>query len=358
MTKVGIDIRMLNSSGIGTTIQGLLGCFSKDQMRQVELFGPKDFSTPYEHGYVPIDAPVYSLTQHWSYGRLLNKRNLSLYHMPHYDVPASYNGKLVITIHDLIHLMFPQYSTKAFSKIYAQWMLNHSISKSRKIICVSENTKKDVLRYFPKADGKIVVIHPAVGDEFCPVDERSRRATLEKYNLKDGYLLYVGNLRASKNSRNLVQGYMELKSKRPETPPLVLVGKNFYPDWEKGIPGAGVRMLGGVDFRELPSLYSGACLFVFPSLYEGFGLPPLEAMACGVPVLTSRIASLPEVCGEAAEYLDDASSVEIARKIEALLGAPERLRILREKGRDQVKRFSWERFSLKTWDVYREVSGQ
>lgn len=355
--KVGIDIRMLHASGIGTTIQGLLRCFSKEQMQQVELLGPRDFETPLEHDFEHVDAPVYGLKQHWSYGPLLNKKQLSLYHMPHYDVPFSYSGRLVVTVHDIIHVLFPEYSTKPFSRLYANWMLRRSASRAQKIICVSENTQKDLWTYFPSSQGKTVVINPAVGPEFYPVEEPVRLKTIRKFHLPDNYLLYVGNLRGSKNSWNLVQGYLDLKRQKPEIPSLVLVGKNFYPEWDKASPGPGVYLLGAVEKEELVHLYSGAALFVFPSLYEGFGLPPLEAMACGIPVLTSHVAALPEVCGEAAEYLLGFSPEVIARGINQLLESPQRLRVMKEKGFENLKRFSWETFSQKTWAVYEEVTG-
>lgn len=343
--KIGLDTRMLRYSGIGVTIEELLRALTPEQRAQIQQVGAE------------TNYPIYTLRQHWGYGRLLNRQRFDLYHMPHYDVPLSYRGRLVVTVHDLIHYLFPEYSSKPFSRLYARFVLGCAVARAKKVIVVSSHTESDLHKHFPKSKGKTVVIPPAAGGQFAPVEDPTLGKVLKSHRLERGYLLYVGNLRPSKNTKNLIMGYAALKKERTDTPPLVLVGKSFYKEGELENISDSVRFLGTVDHDDLPALYTGASLFVFPSLYEGFGLPPLEAMSCGTPVLSSRAASLPEVCGKAAEYFDDLSSEAIADKLRVLLSTPERLAQMREAGLRQAKQFSWKSFAEKTWRVYEEVAG-
>lgn len=356
-TSIGLDVRMLESSGIGTTIRGLLDHLTGDQRSRLTLIGPREFRGRYpESGYIETGFPVYSLTQHWAFGRRLMKENLSLYHMPHYDVPLSYSGPLIVTVHDLIHYLYPQYSTKPFTKLYSAFLLRHAAAKADRIIAVSENTKKDLIVNFPQSAEKIVVIENAVDRVFSPLIAEQVDPVMRRHKLNAGYFLYVGNIRASKNTLALLDGYAALKKSRPSVPELVIAGKNSYADLDvEKRGGPGTRYLGLIDGADLTALYNGASIFVFPSLYEGFGLPPLEAMACGIPVLASRAASLPEVCGDAAEYLDENNAQGIAAKLAFLSGSTKRRHQLREKGLERAKKFSWDRFAQRTWAVYEDV---
>jgi glycosyltransferase involved in cell wall biosynthesis len=325
----------------------------------MEFFGPVDYGDARGHSFVPVTNPIYGLSQHLSYGRLLNRRNLSVFHMPHYDFPLSYRGPLVVTIHDIIHSLFPEYSTKPFSKLYSSFVINRAVTRASKIIVVSKNTEADLVKHFPKAAGKTVVIYPAVDVTFKPKSDADIERVLKKYELKKGYLLYVGNLRASKNSKRLIEAYRKLRKEDQRVPPLVLVGKNFYKPGElvDSERDSGIISINSADMVDLPALYSSSKLFVFPSLYEGFGLPPLEAMACGAPVLVSRAASLPEVCGDAAEYIEDPKDVvEIAQKMKSLLENDVQRKSLSEKGAEQSKKFTWSNFAQKTWSLYEQVA--
>jgi glycosyltransferase involved in cell wall biosynthesis len=276
--------------------------------------------------------------------------------MPHYDVPLTYSGPLVVTIHDLIHFLFPEYSTKPFTRAYSRFMLNHVTKRAARILTVSENTKDDLIRLFPTAEPKITVLYPAVDKRFKPVSAEDAYPVMKSHRLSPGYLLYIGNLREGKNIRRLIDAYFHLRQIRRGCPPLVLVGQSSL----RGMDFTGmephIRHLGPVPFDQLPALYSSAALFVFPTLYEGFGLPPLEAMACGAPVLTSNVASLPEVCGDAADYTNPRSEEAIARALAGLLDHPDIRKVMRAKGLERVKLFSWRRFAEGTWNVYEQVA--
>ncbi|MCB4755508.1 MAG: glycosyltransferase family 4 protein [Elusimicrobia bacterium] len=346
---------MVDSSGIGITIQGLLNHFTSDQKKHLVLLSSPGWQKADGMSTVTVPYPIYSLSQHWRYPPLLKKLNLSLFHMPHFDVPLFYRGPFVVTIHDLIHVLFPQYSTKPFSRWYAYVCMRHIAKHAAKIIAVSENTKKDYLHYFPDAQNKVQVIHPAVDQTFQPVSGNLLSATLRKHNLEPGYLLSVGNLRGSKNTMGLLSAYETVRKNINNCSPLVLVGRNSYPQFRRNGFPPGVHQIEAVERNDLPALYSGASLFVFPSFYEGFGLPPLEAMACGLPVIASKVASLPDVCGEAASYIDPSTPLNISEAIIDLLHHAEKREALRQKGFENVKRFSWHQFASSTWKLYEDA---
>lgn len=353
--KIGLDVRMIQNSGIGTTIRTLLDHTSAERLKGVTLYSGPDFRNSYPCGAVTLPDSIYTLRQHWRTGRFLNRQNLNLYHMPHYDVPLSYRGPLVATVHDLIHILFPRHSTKPFASVYARVMLRSALRRSRVIIADSENTRRDIATFFPAATEKIQVIHPAVEDSFKPAGLAEKERVLKSLNLKEGYLLSLGNLRESKNTRRLIEVHAALRRVEPAVPVLVLAGKNFLKEFEmNGFPD-GIRHLGTVPAMDRAALYSGAALFVFPSLYEGFGLPPVEAMACGVPVIASNRASLPEACGEAALYVNPDSPEEMIQAIKTVLGSREKRNDMIGLGFEQAKKFTPQRFVDRTWAVYDEV---
>ena len=353
--KIGLDVRMIHHSGIGTTIRGLLDHSSSAQLERLTLFSNSGPPLSYKSKHIPVPYPIYSLRQHVSYPTILKKHAVSLFHMPHFDVPLFYRGPFIATIHDLTHLLFPQHSTKRFSKWYAWTLIRHCARRARRLIVVSDNTRKDLVHFFPEAEGKTITIYPGIDADFKPVQGDPFNHALKKHSLTPGYLLYVGNLRASKNTEGLLAAYAIMREKNPRVPPLVLAGQNFLKKYDQGKFPAGVRALGSVPREDLPALYSGASIFIFPSFYEGFGLPPLEAMACGTPVVVSRSASLPEVCADAADYVDPNSPSHIAETVLALMGNPERQNTLRKNGFKNVGRFSWRRFATSIWKVYDDV---
>jgi glycosyltransferase involved in cell wall biosynthesis len=356
--KIGLDVRMIQSSGIGTTIRGLIENLSTDQQSSLILYGLNNWKNPYPIRDIRTKNSVYSLTQHFQFADQLNKDSLDLYHMPHYDVPWGYKGKLVVTVHDLIHYLYPEFSNKPFSKIYSSVMLDHVSRKANRIIAVSEHTKSDIIRHFPQAENKVVVHHPGIHPNFKPVESNLQVMQLASLNLPKEYILYVGNIRKSKNTLGLIGAYLEIKNKRKDFPALVMVGQNSFKNKDLNSLHEDIRWLGEVDFSILPALYSAASLFVFPSLYEGFGIPPLESMACGTPALVSRNGSLPEICGEAACYIKILDKKGIADSIVGLYDNFPLRQELRAKGLEQVKKYSYRKFAEGIWNVYQEVINQ
>ena len=312
------------------------------------------WKNPYACLSTNVPYPVYGVKQHWGYAKFLEKEDISFYHMPHFDVPLRLKKPFVATVHDLIHLLFPSYSRKPMAAFYAKMAMKFVADKAARIIVVSENTKNDFLRFFPQAEKKMRVVYNGVNQTASVVEGELLNQGLQRYSLKPGYILYVGNLRKSKNTQGLLKAYEKARKQMPALPPLVLAGENQLNLKTSDFPD-GVMALGRIPTEDLALLYSGALFFVYPSFYEGFGLPPLEAMTYGLPVLSSSRASLPEVCGQAADYLNPDDRNDMAEKMIGLFMNENRRRELTRLGFEYVKRFHWGRSSAQIWQVYEGV---
>jgi glycosyltransferase involved in cell wall biosynthesis len=248
----------------------------------------------------------------------------------------------IITIHDLIPIKYPELCPTL--KYHYYYSLPLLLRNSRAVICDSENTKKDVLEFYKSYDKPIHVV--PIGYDRKKFHPQERGIVRKKYGFMN-YLLYVGDLRPYKNLERSIEAFGSLNL---ESFKFVIVGKKdprFYPALQKKVEQLSleekVDFMGYVPEQDLASLYSEAAALVFPSLYEGFGLPLLEAMACGCPVITSNFSSMPEVCQEAAFYVDPLRIESIADGIRQVIGKPNLREILIKKGFDRVQSFSWER---------------
>ncbi|QIR38950.1 glycosyltransferase family 4 protein [Tolypothrix sp. PCC 7910] len=269
------------------------------------------------------------------------------------------NAKKITTIHDLIPIKLP-YATLDDKSFFCRNIQN-SIKNSEIILTISENTKKDILECFDVEPNKIYVTYQPMIDKASSVDDDVIDVILKKYNLNyKKYILFVGAIEPKKNLGRLIDAYSELDSDIP----LVIVGKKGWL-WESEIGkletvfadklAKKVKLLEYLPRKELNYLYKGAFCFVFPSLYEGFGLPPLEAMSFGCPVITSNVSSLPEVCGEAALYVDPYNSEEIRQAIENLMNNPQLPTQLSKAGKERVELFSLENYSKKIYEAYTKI---
>jgi glycosyltransferase involved in cell wall biosynthesis len=236
-----------------------------------------------------------------------------------------------------------------------------SARKASKIIAISENTKKDIIDYFGIDEEKIRVIYLGVDRQFSPQPDMDEVGVLSKYNLPSGYILSVGTLEPRKNLIRLINAYKMVASSGEPVPKLVIVGGQGWGDEELGkvVRESGlidlVILTGYVPDEDLPALYRNTTVFVYPSLYEGFGLPPLEAMACGTPVITSNVSSLPEVVGDAAILIDPYNTTEIAQAIASVLKDKELRERLRMNGLARSNLFSWDKTARETLKLYQEV---
>jgi glycosyltransferase involved in cell wall biosynthesis len=284
------------------------------------------------------------------------KKKIDIWHAT-YPVPIKVNNaKKITTIHDLIPLKLP-YTTLDDKKFFFN-LVKTSIKDSALILTISENTKKDILHCFDIHPDKIQLTYQPIIDNSMLVKDDVLPIFLRKYKLKfKRYILFVGAIEPKKNVGRLIDAYSRLDTDMQ----LVIVGKKGWL-WEgeigklESIFGKGftrkVKLLEYVTRKELQYLYKGAFCFVFPSLYEGFGLPPLEAMSLGCPVITSNIASLPEVCGDAALYVDPYNSEEIRQAIEKLINDPQIQAQLIEAGKERVRYFSMENYAQRLCDAY------
>ncbi|MCM3880592.1 MAG: glycosyltransferase family 4 protein [Vicinamibacterales bacterium] len=365
--RIGIDARKLHDFGIGTYIRNLLRELAHiDQTTEYVLFcKPGDTEVAAGLGAnfraVPEHSGHYSIAEQITLPLAVRRERLDLFHAPHYVLPALISSRSVVTIHDCIHLMFPEYLSR-LGHAYAHASLWTAAHKSDRIFTVSEQSKRDILKFFKVPPEKIVVTPNAIDDRFsvAPSDEHLEQIR-ERYQLSHAYLLYVGNIKPHKNLERLIEAFHLVRSQgRPELE-LLIIGDEMsrMQSLRRTVHRLQlhryVRVLGFVPDTTLAVLYRLASVFVFPSLYEGFGLPPLEAMASGTPVVTSNVSSLPEVVGDAAVLVDPYSPEAIAEGILAVLRSSHLRDDLRERGLNRVKAYSWRRSAERVREVYCEV---
>jgi len=277
--------------------------------------------------------------------------DLHVFHTSDWAIPST-QAKLVTTIHDLTFLKFPDSHTsyaKAVHKRHLKQVRKHADA----VIAVSQSTKKDLIKY-GIAEDKIKVIYEAASPIFKPQTNLTKiKAVKKKYNIKNKYILSVGTQEPRKNLYRLIKAFSSLTNHYPKLQ-LVIVGKFGWGDQIE--PRNNVKLLGFIPDEDLALLYSAAKFFVYPSLYEGFGLPVLEAMACGCPVITSNTSSLPEVGGSAALYINPKKPYDIFKAMQMLMKvSPSKLKILAQKSLDQAKQFSWHKTAKQTLEIYKNL---
>lgn len=269
-----------------------------------------------------------------------------------YAVPPGVAGKSIVFVHDMSYQAYPETVRKKTRK-FLELSLPDSCRRADCIITISEFSKKEIIKYLKIEEEKIKVIPLGVDfQRFHPYNSvKQQKEIQKKYQVSQNYILYLGTIEPRKNLERLIRAYQCLYAENSALPDLVLAGKKgwmyepIFQCVEELNLGHKVKFLGYVEDADVPVLLSGAKLFVFPSLYEGFGLPPLEAMACGVPVVTSAAASLPEVTQDAAILVDPYKIAEIRDGMRCLLEDEKIYQELKKRGMEQAKKFSWERVS-------------
>ena len=283
-----------------------------------------------------------------------------LYHSTGHLLPRLRTMRTVFTLHDVIPFLFPEHHLWQ-NKIFFEIMLPRFLHQADAIIAVSRNTKRDALRVLNLPPEKIHVISEGIDAQFAPVtDPQQLAAVRQRYNLPQRFVLSVGTLEPRKNHTMLLHAFGALLAAQPDVV-LAIAGKRgwLYKDFLAALDNSGlephVRLLNRVPDADLPALMSAASVFAFPSLYEGFGLPPLEAMACGTPVLCSTAASLPEVVGEGGWLLNPLAPAEWTRAMQRLLSEPEARSTLIERARKQAANFTWRQTAIATRAVYQQL---
>jgi len=371
--RIGIDARFYGpgAKGLGRYVEKLLQYLDKiDQENEYIVFLRKENFEKFQPSSpnfkkIIADFRWYSLAEQIKMPLLTKKYNLDLMHFPHFNVPLFYRGKFVVTIHDLILTRFPTERASTlgpalykFKHLLYKLVIKQAVKKARKIITVSNFSKKDIENNFPFAKGKIEVTYEATSDFKKTQAQINSSDFFKKYEFKPPYILYVGNAYPHKNLERFIKAYKSL-IKKQDTPYFVLVGKidYFFRRLKKYVKevelSKRVKFLGYVTDEELKFLYQNAKIYVFPSLIEGFGLPPLEAMSQGLPVLSSNRSCLPEVLGEAAQYFDPKNINDMAQKLSNLLNNQKTREVMRQRGYQQVKKYQWPKLARKTLKIYK-----
>jgi glycosyltransferase involved in cell wall biosynthesis len=295
-----------------------------------------------------------SVAEQFELPGVLNELKPDIFHSPSFVAPLICPCKLVMTIHDMNHLAFPEYYSKVH-QYYYKYVVKPSAIKSEKILTDSEFSKDEIIKFFKLSADKIVVTHLGIDHSFNDTDHQAKhQEVIQKYKLPEHFILYVGNRKPHKNVERLIEAYSRVNtdgklamSGDPDDNLNSLIIKLNLVD--------KVCFTGNIADSDLPVVYNLAELFVFPSLYEGFGLPPIEAMACGTPVITSNVSSLPEVVEDAAILVNPYDVSELANAITSVLSNEDTYQKLIEKGLAQAKKFTWEETANKTLAVYQEV---
>ncbi len=368
--KIGIDARMYGSgqTGIGNYIKHVTDNILKiDNENEYVLFlREPEFSkfTPPNKRVrkVKAEARWYSWREQVILPWQMLKENVDLMHFPHFNSPILYPKKSVVTIHDVTPRFFPGHKMKSIvRRLGFRAVFNSSVHKAAHVIAVSGHTKRDVMRYFHVPDEKITVTYLGVEPYFRKIENYAKiKEIKDRFSITGPFIFYVGVWRNHKNVDGLIKAFGIFLKKYKMDYQLVIGGQEdpYYPEvrkaWEDlGIGGRVIRP-GFIKDDDLPLFYNAAELYVVPSFYEGFGLNGLEAMACGTPVASSKVTSLPEVYEDSAVYFDPNDHEEMADAMAAVLMNKEKKEELTAKGYQRVKRYRWENCARATLEIYKK----
>jgi glycosyltransferase involved in cell wall biosynthesis len=368
--RIAIDIRKINEFGVGTYIWNLVRNLSAiDCQNEYLLVGShRNF---HELGPLPDNFKQMYQAEDESYWRhhvtiplALKRQNVDVVHVPHHEAPFFNPSKLVVTMHDCVHLLFPHEDSSKFRNYRHYLQTKRVVETAKHVLAVSRSTKEDLINIFELPESKISVVHNALDERFAfSHTTEERKHVLERYQLKEPFVLYSGKIRPHKKLHRLIEAFAVLKSElmedeRYKTLKLIIIGdelsKHQYLRLTVIRSGAqqDVRFFGFVPYPILRVFYQSAALFAFPSLYEGFGLPPLEAMANRTPVVASNTSSLPEVLGDAGILVNPENVFDIARGMKLILSDDVLRQKLVQKGIEQVAKFSWKLAAQNVLNTY------
>ncbi len=371
--RVAMDIRRAGDFGIGTYLRNILEQLARqDDGTEYSLIGSRrhfDELGPLPENFtlLPYDAEPGSLRTHVHLPIVLENHRIDLLHMPWFYAPAMVPCRLVITMHDLTEIAAPSVGTSPVVRSGRLWFARRALDRADRILAVSQSAKRELEKVFGVPGEKIEVIYNAVDERFFsePLPSDADRI-LERHAVSGPYILYAGNVRPQKNLARLIEAFAVVKDELRDdleyhNLKLLVIGDALapHPDLRRAVVRArlreDVRFLGFVPFAALRAFYAKARAFVFPSLYEGFGLPPLEAMANGTPVLASDASAIPEVLGDAALFVNAENVFDLARGIRQILTEGVLRETLVRRGYALVHRYSWERSAAQVRAVYQSV---
>ncbi|MFB4159246.1 glycosyltransferase family 4 protein [Geomicrobium sp. JSM 1781026] len=345
--NVTIDVRMLNNSGIGTYLKNIIPYIIQEgihisligQEHEISELGWNEFKNV---EVIACDFNIYSIKEQISLKEFVPNYTDLLW-VPHFNVPINYRGKLLVTIHDVFHLAMAKKVGGLLKRYYSKKLYKNAVDSADHIITVSEFSRKELLQHLALRihDSKIKTIYNGVSPSWFKLNKNIQ--------ISSPYIVFVGNVKPHKNLRILLEAFDFIKDQFQIE--LVIVGKKdgFINGDNKLLTEQlkkmddKIKFTGYVSDFEIKNYISNAQLLVFPSLYEGFGLPPLEAMASGVPTVVSNVASMPEVCGDATIYFNPTDSADLAQAIEKVLNDKNLQKHLINKGKENALKFTWEK---------------
>jgi glycosyltransferase involved in cell wall biosynthesis len=375
--RVLIDARRIRDFGIGTYTRNLVRALGRidRENRYALLVRPGDVAelpaVPDNFEAIPYDGGGEAVARNFAFPAPLQRLGTDVYHLPLNAVPWLMPRPYMVTVHDMSSLLFA--TRDDLRHHLSVYRFRRGLLRASRVIAVSDATRRDMQNTLGIPAARIRRIYNAPDPIFTTaprsleLDESHR--IMERYQINYPFVLYVGNIRPQKNIPRLVEAFAVLRGELERHPiysdlHLIIIGDEIskYPPVRQAVIKSRVehcvRFLGFVSIHTLRLFYKAAAAFAFPSLYEGFGLPPLEAMACGTPVVTSNVSSLPEVVGDAAVVVNPENVFDIARGMREVLTDEQIRRWAIERGFDQVARFSWERNAGEVLETYREIVAQ
>ncbi|HLD28071.1 MAG TPA: glycosyltransferase family 1 protein [Patescibacteria group bacterium] len=371
--KIGIDARLFGTKhrGIGRYTQNLIESLEKiDRQNDYVVFMSCDNFDDYQPKHqnfkkVVADFKAYSWQEQLLFPRLIKKYKLDLIHFTHFNVPLLFKKRFIVTIHDLIITHHPDSRATTLSPIlykiklfFYGLIIKSTAKRADKIITVSQYSKKDIIHTLGASADKIFVTYEGIDAQIAI--KENYESILSKFNLtQNNYLLYIGSAYPHKNLERLISAFDQIIKSRDDLK-LVLVGKKdfFYTGLEKYIKekyqalSERIVITDYLSDHDLSGLYQGASCYVFPSLIEGFGLPPLEAQKAGLAVVSSNTTCLPEILSGGAIYFDPNNSVDIADKIKIILSDDNLRQDLIKRGYENADKYSWEKCAQETLGLY------
>lgn len=372
--RIGINARYLQNTYSGITVyllNLLLNLKRIDTQNEYTLFFGSGKNLPedirkfqYNYDIPGIAANNQLLKIMWAHLYLpgaIKKRKIDIFHETSFVAPIIKTCPLITTVYDLAYLYTPE-SFTCRNRLYFKALLAKSIKKSNFIIATSINTKKDIIDNFPHCADKIKVVYGGVDARLKPVTDKEVTAKIkELYKIKKDFILAVSLISPRKNLTALIKAWKLLRTERKLDVQLVISGRKgwlyeeVFKEAASWMPNNDIIFCGHVSDEHLLYLYNAAAVFAYPSLYEGFGLPILEAMACGCPVVSSNTSSMPEVCGDAALLVDPKNISEISQALYKIFSDASLRRDLIKKGFEQAKKFSWQNTAQQTIQAYNQI---
>jgi glycosyltransferase involved in cell wall biosynthesis len=365
---IAVDLRALvpEPTGIGVyTRSMLLGLAGRNGARYIGMaHRPARGAEELEAAGISLEAhesPLGVLWQQMRLPRRLKAGDVDLFWSPLITLPLRCPVPAVATVHDLTALLLPETHT-----LKVKWsllpFLRPSFEAARRLVTISQATARDLAFHFPQCAEKIRVVYPGIDPEFRPGTPEEIAETRRELEAPEGYVLYVGTLEPRKNVGALLDAWTALKAENAAMPPLVLAGPYGWGSEAmarriKALAPEGVRALGRIERSRLVRVFQAARVFVYPSFYEGFGFPAAEALACGVPVVASNAASLPEVVGNAGFLADPGDAGALAGRIKTVLDHPERAPELRARAVERAGLFRWDRAAREMEEVFFDALG-